>query len=120
MARDKDNPELPDPAEMKAAMSRISAIVEEADREIGALAKEYGVHGEPVRFSSGTLQITRRGDKWGVFLVDDEGAEPDSITGARLEVKLDFLSKRRDIETDYRKRIAELHDRIGHTISKHG
>jgi hypothetical protein len=100
-------------------MSRISAIVEEADREIGAIAKEYGVHGEPVRFSSGTLQITRRGERWGVFLVDEK-AEPENITGARLEVKLDFLSKRRDIETDYRKRIADLHDRIGHTISKHG
>lgn len=114
-----ESPKLPSPEEVKATMCEVSDKVDAFDKHLAQLAKEYGVHGDPVRAGEYEFQITRQREGWGVFYTHREGGPLESVTGAKQDVKLEFLGVVEKMEPLYRRRIMKIFNMAKDLLDKH-
>lgn len=109
--------ELPDPAQMKAAMNSVSERIKEWDERLGNLARKYGVHGEPFSLSvGGRVRVTRVGEGWGLYYDEGPDEAVRALTGCRIEVKIEFLRRAKEIAGAYEARIVQLHETLSKTL----
>lgn len=109
--------ELPEGLELQEMMTKVSLLVEEIDARMAKLAKEYGIHSDPVGVGRAMVQLTRMGDRWGI---EYQGiGQPERITGCRFDVKLEFLAKAKQFEGLYKAKIMALHHRAKSVIENH-
>ncbi len=110
---------LPDAAELRGMMGEVSRLVEEIDTRISNLAKDYGVYSDPLATGSLIFRVTKMGERWGIEC-QRVTAQPERITGCRLEEKLEFLAKAERFESLYKAKIVAVHRRAKTVIEEHG
>jgi hypothetical protein len=103
--------DLPEAAEFRALLTRVSERVAAVEKDLVALAERYGVHG-PRLYIGGTagidVQFTRMGDRWALYAFPP-GEEPRMLTGSRIDHKIGFLPMAEEYRQVYIQRILELH-----------
>lgn len=106
---------LPDPETMKALMTDMSSRVQGIIDRLTQMAVTYGVHGKPM-FPGGCsigFWLTRISERWSVYVSGPEvlGVWVD-LSGAKLDMKLQFLEHAAAFEKEYADRIAQMYDKL--------
>lgn len=111
-------PVLPDPMDVKKAMSDISRLVDDIGGRFAEFAKEYGIHGDPLKVGGLEFKITRFDEKWGVWLKRSPDETAYLITECRMNEKIEFLTVVRKMELLYRKQIVKVFNRAKGVLEK--
>lgn len=112
--------DLPSSSAVRKVMEQIGDLASERQKQLADLAKDYGLHGEPLKLNTVEFRITRTADEWGVYVRNASDNELRHITKCRVEEKMEFLEVADKMENSYRKRIVKMFEEANTKIRKSG